>query len=113
MSSPSFKHTFPIERFATLLEDPARLRGELDGWYGLFRPSSPAKCALLEIMVMSLIRGRRASDQLTALVNEQIRMAVFRFDCEQEDKVHDHGRMLATQAEPALVELKRTALGCR
>ena len=50
---------------------------------------------------------------LTETVNQQIRTAMFHFDCDQEDEVDRYREMLETEPGRAVVGLKRSALGVR
>jgi hypothetical protein len=113
MDTPTFEHLFPIESFATPLEDPAALRAELNAWYQLYQPSTPGECTLLDMAVMAGIDSRRARSQLAAIVADQVRTAIYRFDCAQEDEVARYQEMWATAPAAAILGLKRSALGCR
>ena len=103
----------PIEQYAILTENAPELGGKLDWWYDYYRPATPGECALLDMAVMASVQHQRVLGCLTETVNQQVRTAVFHFDCDQEDEVQRYRDMLETRPGVAVVGLKRSALGTR
>src|SRR6516165_1192131 len=113
METHEYQHKFPIESFALLTEDPAGLRTVVADLYRFFHPSTPPEFDLVDTMAMAKIRRGRVEAQLTEIVNDMVRQAVFRHDCAHEDEVERYKRMLATDPGTAMLMLRRSALGCR
>ena len=63
--------------------------------------------------VMASVLLRRTIGCLTETVNQQIRTAVFQYDCDHEDEVQYYRNLLETQPGVAVLGLKRSALGVR
>src|SRR5262249_53925444 len=112
MDRPSYTHSFPIESFAVLTEDPAAHRAHLDSLYAFYQPTSPGECDLLDRMATERIRRKRIDAQITELINDQVRQAIYQFDCQQEDLVERYRRMMRSDPGAAVLGLERTALGC-
>jgi len=109
----SRQHRLLIEKYALMTESAPELREKLDGWYAFYQPSSPGECEQMNTAVMSLIERDRVHATLTEIVNQEIRTAIFAYDCELEDQVARYRAMLETQPGAAVVGLKRSALGVR
>jgi hypothetical protein len=107
------RHRFPIERYALLTENAPELGARLDQWYEYYQPMTPGECELIDMAVMASTLGRRVHACRTEMVNQEIRTAVFSFDCAQEDEVEAYRAMLAIQPGRAVLGLKRSALGVR
>jgi hypothetical protein len=107
------QHRLPIEKYALLTENAPELGRMLDAWYGFYQPGTPGECALLEMAVMALVQQQRVLACLAETVNQEIRTAVYRYNCEQEDEVQHYRGLLETRPGEAVVGLKRTALGVR
>ena len=109
------RQRLPIETYALLTENAPDLGARLDAWYDDYQPSTPGECELLDLAVMASVTLRRTLGCLTEIVNEQVRTAIFDYDCSQEDDVQRFHRdhLLPTEPGVALVGLKRSALGVR
>ena len=107
------RHGLTIEKYALLTENAPELGAELDEWHGFYRGASPGERTLLDMAVMATVHLRRILACLTETANQQVRTAVFHFDCEQEDEIQRFRDMLETRPGVAVVGLKRSALGCR
>jgi hypothetical protein len=112
-STTSFLNRLPIEKYALITENAPELGRMLEAWYGFYQPGTPGECALIEMAVMALVQQRRVLACLTEVVNQEIRTAVYRYNCEQEDEVQYYRGLLETRPGEAVVGLKRTALGVR
>ena len=107
------RHGLTIEKYALLTENAPELGAELDEWHGFYRGASPGERTLLDMAVMASVHLRRILACLTETVNQQVRTAIFHFDCEQEDEIQRFRDMLESRPGVAVVGLKRSALGCR
>ena len=107
------RQRLPIEKYAVLTESAPETGAMLDNWYDYYQPSTPGECALLDLAVMASVTLRRTLGCLTETVNEQVRTAIFRYDCSQEDEVQRYRDLLPSQPGVAIVGLKRSALGVR
>ncbi len=107
------QHRQLIEKYAVLTERASDLRGKLDEWYACYQPATPGECELLDLAVMASTLHGRVMGSLTQAVNDQIRSAVFDFDCDQEDELDRLRAMLETEPGRAVLGLKRFALGVR
>ena len=107
------RQRLPIETYAILTENAPDLGARLDAWYDDYQPSTPGECELLDLAVMASVTLRRTLGCLTEIVNEQVRTAIFRYDCSHEDDVQRYRDLLPTEPGVALVGLKRSALGVR
>jgi hypothetical protein len=109
----SFLNRLPIEKYALITENAPELGRMLDTWYGFFQPGTPGECALIDMAVMALVQQQRVLACLTETVNQEIRTAVYKYNCEQEDEVQHYRGLLETRPGEAVVGLKRSALGVR
>ena len=109
----SRQERLPIERYAVLTENAPELGAKLQHWYDFYLPSTPGECEQLDMAVMASVQFRRVNACLTETVNEEVRTAIFKYDCAQEDEVDHYRRMLESRPGEAVVGLKRSALGCR
>ena len=107
------RHGLTIEKYALLTENAPELGAELDEWHGFYRGASPGERTLLDMAVMASVHLRRILACLTETANQQVRTAIFHFDCEQEDEIQRFRDMLESRPGVAVVGLKRSALGCR
>jgi hypothetical protein len=103
----------PIEKYALITESARELGRMLNAWCGFFQPATPGECTLIEMAVMALVQQQRVLVCLTETVNQEIRTAVYRYNCEQEDDVQYYRGLLETRPGEAVVGLKRSALGVR
>jgi hypothetical protein len=113
LTKTMLRQRLPIETYAVLTESAPETGAMLDNWYDYYQPSTPGECALLDLAVMASVTLRRTLGCLTEIVNEQVRTAIFRYDCGHEDDVQRYRDLLPTQPGVALVGLKRSALGVR
>jgi hypothetical protein len=112
MQTPRQKR-LPIETYALLTESAPELGAKLDHWYRFYTPATPGECEQLDMAVMASVQLRRVHRCLTEMANQEIRTAIFREDCDQEDDVNRYRAMLDTEPGLAVVGLKRSALGVR
>jgi hypothetical protein len=102
-----------FEKLALLTEDAPELGAKLQEWYDFHTPASPGEREYLDMAVMSSVLRRRVLECQTALLNQQIRTAVYDFDCAEQDRFEHYRNMLPTQPAAAMIGLKRSALGLR
>ena len=103
----------PIEKYALLTESAPELGRTLDEWHDFYQPGSPGESTQLDMAVMASVQQQRVLACMTETVNQEVRSAIFRFDCDQEDEVQRYRDLLETQPGVAVVGLKRSALGVR
>jgi hypothetical protein len=113
MNLKAFLNRLPIERYALLTESAPELAARLGAWHGYYQPATPGECELIDMAVMASIQRQRVVACLTEMVNQEIRTAIYQYDCDQEDQVQHYRTMLETRPGEAVVGLKRSALGVR
>jgi hypothetical protein len=109
----SHDRRLPIEKLALLTESAPELGAKLDEWHDFYKPATPGERELMDTAVMASVQKRRVLACLTEMANQQVRTAVFQYDCDQEDEVERYRQLLETQPGVAVVGLKRSALGVR
>jgi hypothetical protein len=105
-------HRF-IEDLALPDEEPARCRVVLEQWLDQFPPAGAGDRVLVEQLTVASIEKERARQARTAILQEKVRTAAYRFDCEQQAEAEAAAALMIKSPAEAVARLNRTAAGTR